>query len=285
MNLKQLKFVVAVSEHSSFSAAAEACFVTQPSLSNGIASLESELGGKLFDRTTRQVSLSDFGRSMMPSIRHVVEGEKEIKRRAETILNAGKSTVRLGVSPLVGSDLSLALMTAFSEQYDSIELVLIEDNLEQLRAGLERGDLDIILVPDTGAQAKGIQKLFIDREPLYFYDRQCSSKSQISIEEMTGKTVLMVPDACGLAIITRELFSNQDLSEYEGRAMSYQVLENWALSGLGAAILPKSKISHAQDQFIPVVRDDQAITIDFCAYWKELPLKGFDNLLSSLYPH
>lgn len=64
MNLSQLRFAQAVAELQSFSRAAEHCHVTQPSLSNGIAQLENELGGKLFERTTRSVHLTPFGKHL-----------------------------------------------------------------------------------------------------------------------------------------------------------------------------------------------------------------------------
>lgn len=281
MNLNQLKFVIAVSELSSFSAAADACFVTQPSLSTGIAGLEQELGEKLFVRSTRQVQLSAFGKQLMPFIYDIVEGEMALKKQAQQYLKLDKLTVKLGVSPLISSDLSLTLMNAFSQQYPDCELLLIEDNLEVLKSDLKKGLLDIILVPDTGEKLPDTHKVIIDNEPLYFFDKTTSTQDSIQIDEMNQKTFLMVPDSCGLAIITRGLF-DQTLKEYEGQAMSYQVLENWALSGLGAAIIPKSKISDSGKQFVPIMRDNKPLKINFCVYWKTPPLDEFEAFLEDL---
>lgn len=68
MNLNQLRYAKTVADTGSFTLAAEQCYVTQPTLSNGIAQLEQELGDKIFKRTTRTVSLTPFGEHIMPYI-------------------------------------------------------------------------------------------------------------------------------------------------------------------------------------------------------------------------
>ena len=75
MNLSQLRFANALARSGSFTAAAAECFVTQPTLSNGIAQLESELGERLFLRTTRKVTLTPFGTHLMPSIAEVLRAQ------------------------------------------------------------------------------------------------------------------------------------------------------------------------------------------------------------------
>ena len=72
MNLSQLRYVKAVAETGSFTLAAERCYVTQPTLSNGIAQLEQEFEERLFARTTRAVTLTPFGERMLPFIDKVL---------------------------------------------------------------------------------------------------------------------------------------------------------------------------------------------------------------------
>ncbi len=80
----------------------------------------------------------------------------------------------------------------------------------------------------------------------------------------------MVPDACGLARATRALFRShrRKLHEYSGEAMSYQVLEQWAGLGIGAAILPKSKLSALGKSAMPIIdKTGQQVTLAFEAAW------------------
>jgi LysR family transcriptional regulator, hydrogen peroxide-inducible genes activator len=80
----------------------------------------------------------------------------------------------------------------------------------------------------------------------------------------------MVPDACGLARATRALFRSQrrKLQEYSGEAMSYQVLEEWAALGIGAAILPKSKVTTSKNASFPIAdKAGDEVTISFETSW------------------
>src|SRR6516165_5884972 len=87
MNLGQLEFAVAVADKRSFTGAAGQCHVTQPTLSNGIAQLEDELGGRLFVRTTRTVSLTPLGTHLVPYIREVLVAQAAIFSEAQSFLN------------------------------------------------------------------------------------------------------------------------------------------------------------------------------------------------------
>jgi LysR family transcriptional regulator, hydrogen peroxide-inducible genes activator len=78
MNLSQLRFASAVASTGSFTAAAAACCVTQPTLSNGIAQLEAELGERLFLRTTRKVALTPFGVHVLPYVDQVLAAQASL---------------------------------------------------------------------------------------------------------------------------------------------------------------------------------------------------------------
>ena len=79
INLKQLRFAIAVADKGSFTEAASECFVTQPTLSNGIAQLEAELGDRLFVRTTRKVTLTTFGEQVMPYMAEVLRAQTTLE--------------------------------------------------------------------------------------------------------------------------------------------------------------------------------------------------------------
>ena len=92
----------------------------------------------------------------------------------------------------------------------------------------------------------------------------------MQFSEIAAETYVMVPDACGLARTTRELFRRhrRRLVEYTGEAMSHQVLQEWAALGIGAAILPQSKLAANRRSAYPIVdRAGQPVTIGFEAVW------------------
>jgi DNA-binding transcriptional LysR family regulator len=92
----------------------------------------------------------------------------------------------------------------------------------------------------------------------------------VQLKDIAKETYVMVPDACGLSRATRALFRShrRKLNEYSGEAMSYQVLEEWAALGVGAAILPKSKMTASGRAAFPITdKSGRKVTIDFEASW------------------
>ena len=100
MNLSQLRFAHALASAGSFTAAAAECFVTQPTLSNGIAQLEQELGGRLFARTTRKVALTPFGAHLLPYLAEVLRAQDTLALQAKAFLEPARQLLRIGTSPL-----------------------------------------------------------------------------------------------------------------------------------------------------------------------------------------
>ncbi len=107
-----------------------------------------------------------------------------------------------------------------------------------------------------------------------------STLSKVSINDIRDKTCVMVPDSCGLSEITRSLLrtTRTEVKEYEGKALSYQVLADWASHGLGSAILPKSKIlPHISKQ--QIFKSNKPAKISFEARWLSGEKRPLSNLI------
>ncbi len=245
MNLSHLKFIAATAELKSFSRAAERCNVTQSTLSNGVSEVEEELGAKLFERTTRSVSLSPFGEAVLPLISAIITAESNLIIQAKNILNPKKVLIKIGISPLLNPAFTSMLTKSFSDQHPHYEILLYEENLTQLQKMLAEHNLDFIFVPLTSDFSKAKSICLYD-EPLVLISKnpELNRNKSITAKELRSQKFVMVPDSCGLAKVTREVFKKAriPLSEYEGKAFSYGALTDWAQNGIGAAVLPKSKI-------------------------------------------
>lgn len=277
MNLSQLRFAVSLAATKSFTAAAAACFVTQPTLSGGIAELEEELGQKLFVRTTRRVALTPFGADMLPAIAEVVRAQDALVQRAKTRRPENKSVVRIGTSPLIDAGFLEAILDPFRRQHGEVGLVLREMNLDDLYARLAEGELDFAFgVADMHriARSRRMVRAALYQEPLLYVPKRFESaaardRAPIAFHDIAGETFVMVPDACGLARATKALFRRhrRPFREYSGQAMSYQVLEQWAGLGIGAAVLPKSKVSVKAAARPIVDAKGEPVMIAFEAVW------------------
>jgi DNA-binding transcriptional LysR family regulator len=296
MNLGQLKFACTLAQCDSFTLAAEMCCVTQSTLSNGVAQLEEELGERIFVRTTRKVALTAFGLHILPYMQEVLKAQMSLQTQAHDFLHAEKKVIRIGTSPLVHTHLLAKMLEPFRQQYPQVELVLREMNMADLYKMLEGGLLDFVFGVTQVYKGAWVSS-YLYEEPLLYIPRGGSAHAQqlkkvVHLKEIDTETYVMVPDSCGLARATRALFRSQrrKLLEYSGEAMSYQVLEDWAHLGIGAAILPQSKILNAQQEACTILDKHGAeVCIGIAANWLrqglQAPhLQAFATHLQSVSP-
>jgi len=274
MNLSQLRFASAVASMGSFTAAALACCVTQPTLSNGIAQLEAELGERLFMRTTRKVALTAFGVHVRPYIDQVLAAQASLVVQTQGFLRPDKRLIRIGTSPLISANLLRLMIEPFRLRHPSVDVVLREMNMTDLYRMLDDGLLDFVFGV-AGVHKGPWVAAFLYEEPLLFIPRGAVWSNgprplSVHLKDIANETYVMVPDACGLSRATRALFRShrRKLHEYSGEAMSYQVLEEWAALGIGAAILPRSKVAaNGQASFPITVKSGQQASLAFEATW------------------
>jgi DNA-binding transcriptional LysR family regulator len=277
MNIEGLRYAHAVSQTKSFSAAARAYGVTQPALSNGIARLEQQLGLQLFDRSPRGVKPTVSGTVMLPLIERALAALDAVATEAERLASPGPDTIRLGVSPLIGSDLVARAFSAARELTRPKALVLREADLAELRRGLSDGELDLILIPAV-EPAPRLHHRVIHREPIVVLDPTAPpGDGPVELEVAAAASYILVPGTCGLRTFTTGLFDEEELAlqTYAGEASNYRVLEEWARLGLGAALLPQSKIS-SSDSCRPLVRAGRPVEITYEAVWPRTSTVGSD---------
>jgi DNA-binding transcriptional LysR family regulator len=270
MNIEGLRYARAVSTTKSFSAAARAYGVTQPALSNGIARLEQELGVALFERSPRGVRPTADGTRILPMIDHALDALDAVVAEARRLSQPASDTIRMGVSPLIGADLVARAFEAARNLDRPRDLVLREADLTHLREDLEAGLLDVLLVPAVQAMP-AFRHRVIAREPVVVIDPAADSRttSPVELRAAADAAYILVPDSCGLTTFTTELFRSHDLAlrTYPGEASNYRVLDEWARMGVGAALLPQSKITHDHRGTRPLVRAGAPVEIVYEAVW------------------
>ncbi len=280
MNLSHLKFVTATAELKSFSRAAEVCHVTQPTLSNGVSKLEEELGGKLFTRTTRTVRVTPFGEMLLPMMASVLRLETMIFQSAKEFSKPETVVLKIGMSPLVSAKFITPLINSFKAQNSKHDILLIEENLSVLDEKLKNQELDLILVPAIRKTSNRNSAPLYEEDLFLINDHANTNNSTVQVDDIRDETFVMVPDSCGLSEITRSLLrtTRKDIKEYEGKALSYQVLADWASHGLGSAVLPKSKIlPHISKR--QICKPGEPARISFEARWSSADNKPLKMLV------
>lgn len=126
MNLKQLEAFVQVAEGGSFSKAAKKLYLTQPTISAHVASLEKELNVRLFVRNTKEVSLSEDGKDLYKYARQMVDLEKKIDERFGTREEGGKHCITIAASTIPAQYLLPKVLMRFNEKYPEEQLKIME---------------------------------------------------------------------------------------------------------------------------------------------------------------
>jgi len=272
MTLTQMEFVKAVATAGSFSAAARACHVSQPSLSTAVAKLEAELGGPLFTRTTRRVDRTRLGESLVPLIDSVLESVRHLQTAAEATRAPGLRPIRLGMSPLVSTPLLAAALKPF-ERHPSTPVILKQCFLEDLRQRFEQRTIDLAVVP-AGFFGRGYERCAVYADPLQYLpcEGTTQDKGPISLREIARETFVLTADGCGLTPFVKDLFRRHrhSIRAYPGVALNHQVIEEWVALGLGAGLLPSRKLTRvARRTARPVVlgRAARPVMIRFELVW------------------
>jgi LysR family transcriptional regulator, hydrogen peroxide-inducible genes activator len=164
MELHQLRYFSAVADTASFSRAAEKCHVSQPSLSQQILKLESELGGRLFDRLGRSVRLTELGAAFLPRARTVLHELANAKDELTERLQSESGPVVIGAIPTIAPYWLPSRLAAFSRKFPKVHLTIAEEItpvlLDRIRAGSV--DLAVLALPIRGHEFE-THPLFTER--------------------------------------------------------------------------------------------------------------------------
>ncbi|MEV7323962.1 LysR family transcriptional regulator [Streptomyces sp. NPDC093970] len=286
MNIETLRYAQAVSRTNSFSAAARAYGVTQPSLSNGIARLEEEFGVKLFDRSPRGVRPTEHGARILPLIDRVLDDLDTLLAETRRLARPAAEPIRMGVSPLISGELVGRAYQAARTLKRPSDLVLREADQEPLADDLRAGRLDIILVPAVPGMPRFRHRV-IASEPMVVVDTSApGGDGPVELKEVADAAYILGPRTCGLTTFTTGLFEDNNLAmrTYPGEAASFRAVDEWAALGLGAALLPRSKVTYEHTDCRPLLLAGSPVEMAYEAVWDcDTPLGAdLDELVDAL---
>lgn len=164
IELRQLRYFLAVADRLHFARAAESLHISQPSLSQQIRALEEELGVVLFERSKRHVALTPDGEALLPYARKLValadDAEEEFAERS----GLRRGHVRLGATPTLGAHLLPRVIGGFFEKYPGLELTIVEDGSDRLARELDQGVIDLALLVEDQSTHGSAFELLLEEE-------------------------------------------------------------------------------------------------------------------------
>lgn len=166
MELRQIKYFLALCETLNFARAAERCNVSQPSLSRAIQKLEHELGGLLIRRERRLTHLTELGTLVRPMLEQVLSHAELTKSAAELFLNGEKTPLKLGVMATIGPIRLAPFLARFSAENLGVELTLVEAYAPRLHELLLGGSLEVAVAARVDAANGRLRHRRLYRERL-----------------------------------------------------------------------------------------------------------------------
>ena len=242
MNLRDLRYLVALADTRHFGKAADKCFVSQPTLSAQIKKLETYLGVQLIERQPRKVTLTETGEKIVPLARRMLQESDEIISLARNEHDPLSGKIKLALIPTIGPYLLPLIMRKLRKQLPQLKVMLYEYQteplLEKLRAGeIEMGVLALPVAMD-GLEAK---ELYSERFTVAMPgSHPLAKRASIKLDDLAGESLLLLEDGHCLRDQALDVCSRIDVKENEDyRATSLETLRQMVAAGLGITLLPE----------------------------------------------
>lgn len=240
--LRQLRYLIALADHASFTRAAAAVGVSQPSFSEQIQLLERRLGGRVAERGGRKAILTPLGRDAVVGARRVLAEMEAFEALADRRGDALSGTIRLGVSPTLGPYLLPQLVARLHSTSPDLRVHVREGAPNMLVELLIDGTHDVILVQLPIADAGlHVERLF--REPLLVAmaaDDPLGARAAISVDDLVGRGLLTLQPhyrmSDQIALLADQAGAHV-LRDYEGTSLD--AIRQMAGMGMGLALLPR----------------------------------------------
>ncbi|OOG45533.1 LysR substrate-binding domain-containing protein [Rhodanobacter sp. C01] len=246
MNLRDLQYLVALAEHRHFGRAADACFVSQPTLSTQIKKLEDELGVPLVERTPRKVLLTEVGRDIATRARDVLNEIEQIRGVARRTLDPESGTVRLGIFPTLGPYLLPHALPLVRAAFPRLELLLVEEKTEVVLRLLREGKLDagILALP---LHEESLHTEFLFEEPFLLAvsgeHPLAHKQGQLKLADLSSQNLLLLEDGHCLRDQALEVCHMAGAGEHAGfRATSLETLRQMVAANVGITLLPVTAV-------------------------------------------
>lgn len=244
MNLRDLKYLIAVAETEHFGRAAASCFVSQPTLSGQIKKLEEELGVTIFERTNRSVSITPFGVEIVKHAKLILEQADVIRQLAQAQRDPMAGALRVGAIPTLSPYLIPLILMPLKSLYPQMRLVLSEEITDMLTQRLLDHQIDVAILA-TSVKEPELEVMPLFEEPFWLAhprDHALYEKEDISHRDLSHLDLLLLADGHCLTNqvmdVCRIKESAMDDEMADLRAASLETLLQLVGAGFGCTLVP-----------------------------------------------
>lgn len=244
MDIKHLQYFIEVTNFNSFSRAADHLFITQPTISKMIKNLEEELGVALFDRSRKQVTLTDAGQVILEQAKLINRAFNNLEMELDNLLGLKKGHIRIGLPPIFDASLILKIMGKFHEKYPGITFQIVEDgSKKKIEDDVCKNLLDVgvIVLPTKDDIFEHFSFLEEDLNLILHASHPLADRKEVHLAELENESfILLNKDFVLTDLIISACntvgFFPRTISECSQRSF----IEEMVASKLGISLLPES---------------------------------------------
>lgn len=243
--LKQLKYLCAIADHQHFGRAAEACHVSQSTLSAGIQELEDTLSASLVERNNRNVLLTGLGQEVVARAHSVLVDVDDLVSLCAAAREPFSGKMRLGVIPTIAPFLLPHLLSDLRTDHPDFRLYIREDLSHHLVNALHAGELDVLLLA-LPFPAEGVEVMTLAQDDFLLASPKghpLSGREQLATGDLRGEDLLLLEDGHCLrdhALEACELRGSQITVPYQ--ATSLATIVQMVANGIGVTLLPQMSV-------------------------------------------
>lgn len=243
MNIRDLKYLVALADHGHFGLAAEASFVSQPALSMQLKKLENTLGIQLVERTNKSVLLTETGKLITEQARDILARVEDMKETAKQASDPLSGALQMGIIPTLAPYLLPHIIPGLTTSFPRLSIYLVEDQTKRILARLKEGKLDcaIIALPIHDDADFASLPLFSENFRLAVSKNHAfSERKAVTTADMKNKKLLLLEEGHCLRDNALDFCFQIDASEAKGfNATSLETLRHMVASNIGMTLIPE----------------------------------------------
>jgi LysR family hydrogen peroxide-inducible transcriptional activator len=241
MNLRALQYFVKLSDLRHFSKAADACFVSQPTLSTQIKKLEEELGVQLVERSPKNIMLTQVGEEVAERARLVLSDIEQIRKVARRSANPADGELRLGLFPTLAPYYLPHVVPSVRKLYPNLRLQLAEEKTEDILRMLRKGELDAALLA-LPLNDDGLEMEILFEEPFVLAlpsNHPLADRDDITLRDLDGEELLLLEEGHCLREHALEVCALAGAHErVDFHATSMETLRQMVAADVGVTLMP-----------------------------------------------
>ena len=289
MNLRDFKYLIAVAEHKNFRKAADACFVSQPTLSMQLKKLEEYLQIQLIERNSRNILLTDAGKEILEKAKNINYLAESIKDTANTFRNPYSGNLKIGAFPTLAPYYFPKIIPTIRESWPDLNLFLVEEKTGNLIDMLREGKIDAAFL------ATPIKENDFQVEPVFtenFYlatpgnsDSDFAKLEEIEPKNLKNKNLLLLEEGHCLRDQALDFCHKTGTDEDKTfRATSLETLRSMVANGMGITLIPEQAVRKDDGIRYIKFKNNKSANREIALVWRKESARGklFNDILSKI---